>query len=395
MVKKTHFDSPLRVLVVEDNKVDQTILEAMITESPEYNSFLKVVPTLKEALNLLNEFEFDVIVLDLNLPDSQGIETLICVNEQYPHVAIVVNTGAFEDDIGLQSLSQGAQDFLIKGKGTAYGLNKALHYAVERKRLDLELIEKTQKLTDVQSHLIEAEKMKVVGGLASGVAHEVKNPLATIHYGITYLKEKYKGDDEKILEALDTIKESTDRANKIIIDLLDFASLSQLDRKEEDLNTIVEKSLSLVKYNIEQKKIKLIKQLRPNIPTVKIDRYRIEQVIINLILNSVHAMDSGGEIKLKTTIEAVNDKFKHPLISRNGFKPGDQLLFLTIEDVGCGINPEDLKNIFNPFYTTRRAGGGVGLGLSVSKNIVENHDGDIYLENRKEGGARATLVLKI
>jgi len=203
------------------------MIVAMLTESADYTSFVKSTNNLKGALKLLDEHEFDVVMLDLNLPDSKGFETLSELNKYFPDITIVVNTGAYEDDLGLRTLSFGAQDFLIKGKYNAYVLNKVLHYSMERKRLELELKDAYAKLKEAQSQLIQTEKMKVVGSLASGVAHEVKNPLATILYGAAYLSDHLKMDDDKVKSVVENIKEATHRANDIITDLLDFSSISR------------------------------------------------------------------------------------------------------------------------------------------------------------------------
>ena len=141
----------------------------------------------------------------------------------------MVNTGAYQEDIGLDTLSIGAQDFLVKGKYDSYVLIKSLHYAVERKRIELELKRAYQKIKEAQFQLIQAEKLKVVGGLASGVAHEVKNPLSTLLYGVTYLSKSLSEKDSKIESVLANMKEAINRANDIVTDLLNFSSLASMD----------------------------------------------------------------------------------------------------------------------------------------------------------------------
>ena len=392
--KRIEFTKPLRVLVVEDNQVDRKILESMLTESAAFTSLVKSTDRLATALKFLEEMDFEVVVLDLNLPDSQGEETIIKLRNAFPLVAIVVNTGAYEDDLGLQTLSIGAQDFLIKGKYSSYALNKVLHFALERKRLEMELRDAYARLKDTQSQLIESEKMKVIGSLASGIAHEVKNPLATILYGVTYLIENLKTQDEKVKLVLDNIKEATHRANDIITDLLDFASLGKLNRKALSLNEIIEKSLTLTNHHIEKGKIKLIKQLEGSIPSIHLDENRIEQVIMNLILNAVYAMPDGGILKIKTyNTKLTRNQILSEVISE-GWKHGQNVVVVEVEDSGCGIPQDKLNKVFDPFYTTRRGTGGVGLGLTVSRNIMDMHDGKIILANNEKQGAKAILVFK-
>ena len=369
---------PINVLVVEDNLVDKHMLESMLGESPAEIPICKIASTLADAKTHLKQFDFDVIVLDLNLPDSKGEDTLTHITTLYPKIAIVVNTGAYEDDLGLQTLSLGSQDFLVKGKYTAYGLHKALHYAVERKRVELELKDAYERLKDTQNQLIQSEKLKVVGGLASGVAHEVKNPLATILYGVTYLEQNLDLTDEKIKTVIEHITDASNRANMIVTDLLDFASLTRLNKQWEDINTIVEKALSLTRYEIEKNRVAIKRNLNKNLSRVNVDHNKIEQVLVNLVLNANYAMASGGELFVSTLEQTDAAGTKHVVIQ--------------VEDTGCGIPEEKLNNIFDPFFTTRRANGGVGLGLSVSRNIMNLHQGTVVIENRLEGGVRAKLI---
>ncbi|MBF0523313.1 MAG: response regulator [Candidatus Omnitrophica bacterium] len=369
---------PLRTLIVEDNQVDQTMLAAMVTEASRGLSFVQTADTLQGALNLLHSYEFDVIILDLNLPDSQGYETIRDINKAAPKLAIVVNTGSYEEDIGIQTLRIGAQDFLIKGKYNGYTLNKTLHYAVERKRMELELILLYQEVKESQNQIVQMEKMKMVGTLASGVAHEVRNPLATVLYGVNYLYNRLESDDKSIKNVMDTIRESAEKANNIITDLLDFSHIDQLNKTEVNLNEIVEKSLSLIHHNIQEKNILIVKELDKQLPTVIADTNRIVQVLVNLLMNAIHAMPNKGS---KIIIRSVN-------------KSSNNATIIEIDDEGQGIDEEHINKIFDPFFTTRRANGGVGLGLFVCQNIMKLHDGTVFLKNRPEGGARATLTFK-
>lgn len=390
------FMKPLRVLVIEDNLVDQRILESMLTESPHTTTFLKIAGTFSDAINLLSQHEFEIVVLDLNLPDSRGTETLQKLNNLFPKVAIVVNTGAYEDELGLQTLSLGAQDFLLKGKYNAYVLNKVLHYCLERKRLELELKTVIDELKETQNQLILFEKMKVVGGLASGVAHEVKNPLATILYGVTYLSENIKVDHVNYHKVLSSIKEAANRANQIVTDLLDFSSLSKINQVATDINQLIDKGLDILHYELEQKKIRVSKDRPAQIQPLLIDANRIEQVIVNLILNAVQAMDPGGHLEISArTFSLPGDLKGIVYLNSEYFKTGDQVAEIIFSDSGHGILDSDLNKIFDPFYTTRRAQGGVGLGLAVCKNIMDIHKGAIHIKNRPTGGISVSLFFRI
>ena len=391
------FGQPLSVLIVEDSSIDRRILESMLKERSDYTGVLKAADTLERTMQLMDEYEFDVVILDLNLPDSHGEDTLLKLTKKNPRIAVVVNTGAYEDRLGLRTLSIGAQDFLVKGKYTAYLLNKVLHYAVERKRFEMELKKAYDKLKETQTQLIHAEKMKVIGALASGVAHEVKNPLATILYGVTYLNETLPQGDEKIKTVLYNIKDASYRADRIVTDLLDFARLRQLNKEKQSINHIVEKTLALIKHELERKHIIVKKNLGADLPPLEVDLHKIEQVLVNLMLNAIHAMEDNGELVVTTQLGALSDTLPEiPPLHRSHFQPGERVVSLSIEDSGTGILPQALERLFEPFYTTRRADGGVGLGLCVSRNIMDIHQGSISIGNREAvKGAIAKLHFKI
>ena len=393
---KSQFGKKLRVLLIENNPVDRKVILKMLNSSP-YGSFIpQFALSLAEAYKLLATEKFDVVLLDLNVDDSKGIETLTRFHRKFPHLPVVVNTGSYQDDLGLKAITKGAQDYLIKGMYKSYSLIKSLYYAVERKRAEEELKNAYKKLQQTQIQLIQAEKMNVIGGLASGVAHEVKNPLATILYGVEYLNSALTTTDEKINLTLDSIKEATKSANTIIKGLLDFASLTNLKRSPENMNALVEQAINLTRPQCERVSVKLEMRLDPELPLVKVDRNRIEQVIVDLIVNAIYAMSEGGGT---LTIKSFTKKFADQdigWVDRRGrsFVKGDDVVVVDLEDTGPGIKEEYLIKIFDPFFTTRRAAGGVGLGLSIARTIMNSHGGIISLNNKQGGGARARLIFK-
>jgi signal transduction histidine kinase len=386
---------PLNVLVVEDNPVDQKVLLSMLKEFPQSINSITLSKTLREAMDTLQEKKFNVALLDLNLPDSSGENTISTISSLVPEMAIVVSTGAYEDDVGLRTLRIGAQDFLVKSRYTSYALNKALHYSVERKRLELSLQKAYDELKETQASLIQAEKMRVVGGLASGVAHEVKNPLAIILYGVTYLKENLKSDDPKVAIVIKNISEATDRANNIISDLLDFSHLEKLNQTNVEIKTVIEKALTLVHHEFESRHIE-VKPLKCDERCVlEIDVNRVEQVFVNIVLNAAYAMQGGGVLTVSIEKFRVGQDLSfYSKLKLNNFNVGDEIVCVNIADTGCGIPLEKMEHVFDPFFTTRRAQGGVGLGLAVAKNIMDLHKGLILFENKKESGTIAHLIFR-
>ncbi|MFA5261356.1 MAG: response regulator [Candidatus Omnitrophota bacterium] len=387
----------LFVLIVENNQVDSRMLKGML-EKTAYGSFdLDCCSCLADAYRRLENNTYDVVLLDLNLQDSRGLDTLERIHHRFPHLPIVINTGAYEDSLGLKAITSGAQDYLIKGKYLPYGLSKALYYAVERKKAEQELKAAYNHLRETQAQLIQAEKINVIGGLASGVAHEVKNPLATILYGIEFLYTKFEDtDDEQIRVTLKAINEAAIKANRIVKDLLDFASLSSLQKRAEDINAVIDHALTLIHHQCEKFSITIHKEYSPAIPKIYIDRNRIEQVVLDLTLNAIQAMPQGGALRISTTVEPfASDDDGDAAPPSCPFNVGDPVVIMDIVDSGEGINPEYLTKIFDPFFTTKRAAGGVGLGLSIARTIMHNHQGLINIVNIKEGGVRVRLIFKI
>ncbi len=401
------FKRSIAVLVIEDNQVDRRILHSMLTKTLTKDSVIKATDSLTTAENLLNEHTFDVVILDLNLPDSKGTKSLDYLNKKCPRTAIVINTGAYDEDLGIETLREGAQDFLVKGKYSSYILNKTLHYAIERKRLELELKEANRQLKETRNQLIQAEKLKVIGGLASGVAHEVRNPLATILYGVTFLSKQIKVDNPQYQLVLENIQEATNKANTIITDLLDFSSLSELKKELGNLNDVIEKALLLTNHEINKHNVQVVKNLSPVIPMLEFDKNRIEQVLINLFMNAIYAMSDCSQdasasepmdkkITITTSAVKLSDDLKEiDLIYQKNFAPSQRVVSITVTDTGSGIPADKIDKIFDPFYTSRRARGGVGLGLSVCQNIMQIHNGCISIANGPSCGAVATLIFPI
>ena len=266
----------------------------------------------------------------------------------------------------------------------------------ERKQTEKDLRKAYSQLQDAQAQLIQAEKMEVVGRLASGVAHEVKNPLAIILQGVDYLTKKVDTKDRNIHSTLSFIKDATYKADKVIKGLLDFSSISKLDIRSENLNSIIESTILLMKHYLSKNKIQLIKDFNEKIPEVKVDKNRIEQVFINISMNAAQAMPNGGTLIFRTYTTNLSQSDKG--VGRrkeDTFKLGETVVLAEVEDTGPGIPEDSLDKIFDPFFTTKRGKGGTGLGLSSVRNIMELHEGQIEIQNKKSGGAKATLMFKI
>ena len=253
-----------------------------------------------------------------------------------------------------------------------------------------------EELRSVQLQLIEAEKMKSIGRLAAGVAHEVKNPLAIIDMGVAYLSQQKFSEDSNVPLILNDISDAVKRADTVIRGLLDFSAPKQLDVREENLNSVIEHSLLLVRGEMNgESRYDIVRELQPDLPLLKFDRMKIGQVFVNIFINAIHAMPDGGTLTVRTytkQLTGVGENLGANLME--SFQVGSTLVVTEVEDNGAGVPEDKLNKVFDPFFTTKPTGKGTGLGLSVTRSIIDLHGGIIEIRNRPEGGARVTIMLQ-
>lgn len=273
---------------------------------------------------------------------------------------------------------------------------RATEAAEAEHRRAVELEKAYRELKETRDMLIQAEKLNAVGQLASGVAHEVKNPLGIIIQGVNYLETKISPKKKESFEVLSMIKDSVKRADNIIMALLDFSRVTNLVLKPEDINSILGDSLTLVGQRLKFENIKIVDETREGISPVLVDRKLMEQVFINIFLNAIEAMPEGGKIFIRT-YEARFEEIKNNVGRRTGdyFALGEKAVIVEIEDTGIGISEENLEKIFNPFFTTKNQRGGAGLGLSVTRNIIDMHKGIIDVKSQPGKGTKVIISLKI
>jgi two-component system, NtrC family, sensor kinase len=227
----------------------------------------------------------------------------------------------------------------------------------------------------VQKAMMQQEKLASVGRLSAGVAHEINNPLTTILTTAMLILEDLDPQDPNYPE-LETITRETLRCRKIVTSLLDFARQSTPSRKPCDINNIVNESVVLTNKQAAFKDLALIYKPGADIPLVQIDKGQIQQSIMNLIINAVEATDAGGTISISTT-----------------YKPELETIEIAVSDTGEGISEKDLVRIFDPFYTTKDSGN--GLGLAITHGIIEQHNGTIDVDSQPGRGATFTIKLPI
>jgi signal transduction histidine kinase len=258
-----------------------------------------------------------------------------------------------------------------------------------------ELNRANEETRSAQLRLVQAAKLESIGRLAAGVAHEVKNPLAVILFAIDYLDDSVESPDPNVATALNQAREAVVRADAVIRDLLDFSTGTELKPSVQDVNDVVQKALVLVRHALTKAHIVVVEEFESGLPPAMLDRNKIEQVLVNLIINAIDAMPNGGTLIARTRRERPKD-VRPDADGRktNRHRVGTNSIVVEIEDTGEGIQESSRAKLFDPFFTTRPPGKGTGLGLAVCKSIVALHGGTIELANKEGGGARATVVMR-
>jgi signal transduction histidine kinase len=244
--------------------------------------------------------------------------------------------------------------------------------AIQRNK---ELAETNERLRATQQQLIQSEKLAAVGQLTAGIVHDVKNPLTVIK-GVAELMLTEDNLPEETRSELSLIRDSAVKANNIVSDLLKFSRQSKPELEMHDLRATVEAALRLTAFPIRKGHVQVYKDLPEEPVEMVYDDQQIEQVLVNIITNAIHAMPNGGTLRVN-------------LSTSNG------VAAIAIQDTGIGMTPEVQMRIFDPFFTTKPEGEGTGLGLSVSYGIITNHEGRIDVHSVVGEGSTFTILLPI
>jgi len=302
---------------------------------------------------------------------------------------------------GMEPLPAYLRVAAIRRQGATIGAVLVFRDLSERRRVEAALHETSDELRrshhelkQAQLQLIQAAKLESVGRLASGVAHEVKNPLAIVQLGMDYLQEELVMD-ETSSRIFEDMQQAISRADTVVRGLLDFSRERQLDLSPAGINDIIAASLQLLRHELNQRNIQLETRLAADIPDRPFDADKLQQVLLNLFMNSMHAMGHEGKLRVTSELRAIDQGELGSHARAAGFLGGDTVIRVAIEDTGPGIRPEHLHHLFDPYFTTKPTGEGSGLGLSVSRNIVNLHGGSIDLDNRPGAGAQAVLLFRL
>ena len=268
--------------------------------------------------------------------------------------------------------------------------------ALRKSRVDLEdwgrtleqkVEEATGELKKAQAESARSEKLASVGLLAAGIAHELNNPLTGV-LTFSYLVRKNLPDGSPDAEDLDLVIRETKRCAAIIRRLLDFSREKTPEKAFSNLNALIDETIQLVAQAAQLNDIEITTNLDDKLPAIWLDDNLIRQVIMNMMVNAQHAINSNGLINIRTRLLAASD-------CPESITEPREMAEITITDSGCGIPEDDLQRIFDPFFTTKGVGKGTGLGLSVSHGTIEAHGGIIEVESIVGKGTEFRIYLPI
>lgn len=361
----------LRALLIEDNPGDARLIREMLRETGGHGASvaLEHVDRLERGLQRLSEGGIDAVLLDLSLPDSQGLETFARVRAHTPALPVVVLSGQDDESVAVRAVQEGAQDYLVKGQVSGNVILRSLLYAVERTRLE----EARRDLEHQRDRFF------------SSISHDLRTPIAAIKASLgVVLSNEPKGMPEPLHRMLANADQAADELQRLVDDLLQIARLQagrvDLWLMDGDLRDVVRRYTEQAEPLMAARHQKLELRLPPDPVPVRMDAERLGRALTNLVGNAQKYGRENGHVWV--SVEVHDDEAR-----------------VVVADDGPGIDPAEHERIFQPYYRTPQgeAGGqpGSGLGLAIARSLVELHGGRLWVENAPGAGARFSLALPL
>lgn len=353
------------VLLVEDNPGDARLVREMLAEPGDDRFDVTWVERISAAEQQLHEAPFDVVLLDLVLPDAAGLGALARIRTAVPHVPVVVLTGLADNVLGLKAVGSGADDYLIKGRWDAGLLARAIRYAIFRRK--------------AQESLARSETLLALGDFALWAGHNLRNLFMVIRGRLSLLLESH--DKAEIQKGLRLLLDATDRGTEIVRRLHAFTQAEPLaEVAPVDLNEVAKHVLELTRPQWDGTAKRGGGRIEPvlelgDIPPVLGDSFALHEVLMNLMFNAIEALPAGGRLGIKTWVS-------------------DQRVYCSVWDAGVGMSEQVRRRAVEPFFTTKDPKR-TGLGLSVAYGILKRHFGELALESVEGQGSQVTLSLPL
>jgi signal transduction histidine kinase len=378
----------VKILLIEDNLAEARLLQEFLKQSPSKEFSLDHVQRLRDAFHELSQQNYDVILLDLTLPDSQGLSSLPLLMSQAPSTPIVVLTNINDEELAIEAVKQGAQDYLVKRQVNPDVLVRSVQYAIARKQVleQLRTVNQTLEST-VEERTAELEKAQELyqfkSEFVSMLSHDIRNPLNTILLAAGLLQNNDdKLTKEKKMSHLNMIR----AAIKNMAHLLDEVSLIgkadsgklQCQLYPVDLEYLCNQILEDIHLTALEKHITIEFNITGDFSSTLWDENLLRHILENILSNAIKYSPPGNKVKFELTQKEKTATFK-------------------IQDWGMGISQQDQNQIFVPFHRGENVSGvsGTGMGLSIVKKCVEAHGGEIYVESQIGVGTTFTVTLPL
>lgn len=367
------YKRPIHILLVEDSSSDASLLRQMFLRSGKQEWQIVHVEHLGDAINTCLTHTFDLVLLDLSLPDSDGLDTVAEFRKATPDIAIVVLTGVDDEELALQAVAKGAQDYLVKGQISAQLLVRAIRYAIERQLAEAQIkraLEQERELNKLKSNFITM------------TSHEFRTPLATILFSTGFLQNYgEKSTHEKRLTHLHRIQCAVEHMTNMLDSVLFIgkAEAGKLEFNPEPLELKSTLSDIVAEMQLHTGSRYTLTFVSPaESPLACMDEKLLRHILNNLLSNAIKYSPERSTVFCKLTFEMNEAIFR-------------------IQDQGIGIPLEDQKRLFETFYRGTNVGNiaGTGLGLNIVKKCVELHKGKITVESQVGMGTTFTVKLPL
>jgi signal transduction histidine kinase len=366
----------ITVLLVEDNPGDARLIREALFEARGAVYDLEWEDRLEAGLGRLAMGGIDVVVLDLSLPESQGMETFTTVHAAAPHVPIVVLTGYSDETIAISAVHEGAQDFLMKGRVDADLLARSLRHAIERHRMAEEL-ERARN-----------QQLQMKDRFLSHVSHELRSPLTAIYQFVTIVLDGLGGDlTAEQREYLEVALRNVKQLRTMIADLLDATRAEtgklRIDPRQISIGEAVQEATLAVRKPAGERSLTVSTDVPVDLPSVYADPERIRQVLANLLDNAMKFTPAGGAIQVRAT-ESTDEV---------------GTVRVSVSDTGSGISPQARERIFDRLHqepdATQSSRRGLGLGLYICRELVTQQGGRIWVESEAGQGSTFHFTLPV
>lgn len=384
-MENTNMTDQINILLVDDEDDFRQILSKRLTRR---GFLVRQADRGENALPMLEEESAEIVILDIKMPGMDGIECLRRIKKMPGMTEVIMLTGHADIQGGVEGIKSGAFDYLSKPVELEHLIRKIkqAHHKIQRIQAQKEEAAFKERVTQ---QMVVAERLVALGTMASGVAHEVNNPLAVIQDSAGWLQQildkpemqdiPRRGDFQKGLER---INKAVKRAGKITQQLLQAVKTQTTEMAdpssfvEADLHKLAGEAITLVEPEASLRDISITLTSQDTHPSAWTDPLQLLQVLLNLLSNSVQATDDGGQVFVSLTATLEEAK-------------------IIVKDNGCGISKENLARIFEPFFTTKEADQGTGMGLYVSWGIITSLGGLIAVESEVSKGTTFTITLPV